>query len=187
MTRILKMYLGLFIMMSLWGACSYYDENLEVDVFNIEKLNNDSVQISKSYLNDSLKIGLLANLPDDFQGPYTNSVTISVPTINSPIQAPGAIMIKAVVAYTYVVQEGGLKYLLSVDRISTSMQHTTACYLIWNDLGSIYGPINIQDLDQRFVDYRIYGRITGTEGFFHAKNPANELIEYRGSFNINLY
>lgn len=170
----------------IFNSCEKSITPHEIEELNIEKINTDST-VRTTLAIDSAQLEQLSSLPGGFDGPYTVSRTINVPSISSPIQAQGSIMISATIEYTYVVQQGGMKFLYSVNKISTRMQHTTNCYLRWTDLGSLYGPINIQDLDQRFVDYRIYGRITGSEGFFHNTNPANEIVEYRGSFNINLY
>jgi len=186
MKNLFKRLLWIFIVSLCVYACTENELSGDMYEFCMGKVNFDSV-VKIETIKDSVQLNLLADLPGGFEGPYTVSKTISVPTITSPIQAPGAIMISATISYTYVVQQGGMKFLLSVDGITTQMQHTTNCYLLWTDLGSLYGPINIQVLDERFVDYSIRGRISGTEGFFHSTNPANEIIEYRGSFNINLY
>lgn len=186
MKNLLKRLLWIFIVSLCVYACTENELSGDMYEFCMGKVNFDSV-VKIETIKDSVQLNLLADLPGGFEGPYTVSKTISVPTITSPIQAPGAIMISATISYTYVVQQGGMKFLMSVDGITTKMQHTTNCYLLWTDLGSLYGPINIQVLDERFVDYSIRGRISGTEGFFHKTNPANEIIEYRGSFNINLH
>lgn len=182
----MKKLLWIFAISLSIFACTENDMPLEILEYGMEKIDLDTA-VKIETVKDSVQLNLLASLPGSFDGPYHVSRTIPVPTIISPIQAPGAIMISATISYTYVIQQGGIKYLLSVDGITTKMQHTTSCYLMWTDLGSLYGPINIQDLDQRFVDFRVYGRITGSEGFFHRTQGANELIEYRGSFNINSY
>jgi hypothetical protein len=114
-------------------------------------------------------------------------------TIVSPV-GQGSVTIHYSVKYKYCERLAGpsTKALVEVVDVTTSMTRSTTKYLIWNDGGSLLGPINIVldiNAPQYYVDCRIIGTLRGEGKFWNNNNNGEhiEYINYHDSFNINNY
>lgn len=175
-------------------ACNSDEELLIIhDLVNEE----EEITLADSIVLTSIGPGNWDSVPDEWFEVYGEPIlgTIrSSHTIVSPVSGMGSVTIEFSISYYYSEPLIGprVKALVEVGDVSINrVIRNTPLYLLWQDGGSLAGPINIQHSvanPLRIIDLRLFGTLSGEGGFFHqTENTTNQVINYNTYFNINNY
>ena len=174
------------------AACSSEVDNLVLDS-NFSVL--ESVANPDSVVAASVRGNGWENLPDNwfdfYEEPQDGEIKGSY-TIVSPI-GQGSVSIEFTIKYEYAEKlfVHGNRALTRVHGVTTKMTKNTQKYLIWQDGGSIVGPVNYQlsvlsPMNTLYLT--IHGTLRGEGGFLDPyEDETNEQIQYYANFNINNY
>lgn len=187
---------NLFMMMLLLAivACNNDEELL---VVNNHVNGEEVITIKDSIDTKSIGPGNWDDIPDEwfdiYGEPMYGSINSSY-TIISPVPGVGSVTIEFSISYYYSEPLIGprVKALVEVGNVNiTRVLRNTSKYLIWQDGGSLAGPINIQHSVAnpiRYIDLRLFGTLSGEGGFFgENETTTNRFITYTTNFNINNY
>lgn len=188
MRNVMKLMLLLAV-----AACSSEVDNLVLDSKIVENdFLNKNGMVAPAYNQP----GNWSGLPDDwfdiYGEPQFGQISGSY-TIVSPVPGVGNVSVKYVIKYEYSEKLIGPRNraLVAINSLTTSMDRNTSKYLIWQDLGSLAGPVNYQltiDNPMHMIYLTLYGKLTGEGGFIDPySDETNEIIQYYANFNINNY
>ena len=188
MRNVMKLMLLLAV-----AACSSEVDNLVLDSKIVENdIVNEDDMVAPAYIQP----GNWSGLPDDwfdiYGEPQSGQISGSY-TIVSPVVGVGSVSVNYVIKYEFSEKLLGPRNraLVQINSLTTSMVRNTSKYLVWQDLGSLAGPVNYQltiDNPMHMIYLTLYGKLYGEGGFLDPySSETNETIRHYANFNINNY